>query len=98
MDKYEGDNYKIIVDDAFKYLSKYQEEKKTFDVIFGDLTDIPIHQGGSTWNFVSAVIKNSLRLLPVGKSKICKTFINICGFTTRIYNLDIRRLYKSFNR
>ena len=68
MDKYEGENYKIIVDDAFKYLDKYQEENKKFDVIFGDLTDIPIHEGGSTWRFVTAVIKNSLRLLPVGES------------------------------
>ena len=67
MDNYKGDNYEIIVDDAFKYLAKYAEEKKTFDVIFGDLTDIPIHTGGSTWNFVKAVIKSSLRLLPVGE-------------------------------
>ena len=66
MDNYKGDNYEIIVDDAFKYLAKYAEEKKTFDVIFGDLTDIPIHADGSTWNFVKAVIKSSLRLLPVG--------------------------------
>ena len=70
MDKYEGENYKIIVDDAFKYLDKYQEENKKFDVIFGDLTDIPIHEGGSTWRFVTAVIKNSLRLLPVGESVV----------------------------
>ena len=69
MDKYEGENYKIIVDDALKYLDKYQEENKKFDVIFGDLTDIPIHEGGSTWRFVTAVIKNSLRLLPVGESQ-----------------------------
>ena len=67
MDKYKGENYEIIVDDAFKYLAKYAEEKKTFDVIFGDLTDIPIHAEGSTWEFVKAVIKSSLRLLPVGK-------------------------------
>lgn len=66
MDNYKGENYEIIVDDAFKYLAKYAEEKKTFDVIFGDLTDIPIHADGSTWNFVKAVIKSSLRLLPVG--------------------------------
>jgi len=66
LDKYDGENYKVIADDAFKYLAQYQEENKKFDVIFGDLTDIPIHQGGSTWKFVTSVIKNSLLLLPVG--------------------------------
>ena len=90
MDNYKGDNYEIIVDDAFKYLAKYAEEKKTFDVIFGDLTDIPIHTGGSTWNFVKAVIKSSLRLLPVGEF-IVYLFIylfNICTMTSS-QNLEI---------
>ena len=66
MDKYDGENYKIIVDDAFKYLDQYEKDNKKFDVIFGDLTDIPIHEGGSTWKFVTNVIKSSLKLLPIG--------------------------------
>ena len=67
LDKYDGENYKIIADDAFKWLDKYSEEKKQFDVIFGDLTDIPIHDGGSTWQFVRGVVRSSLLLLPVGE-------------------------------
>ena len=67
LDNYDGENYKIIADDAFKYLDQYQKENKKFDVIFGDLTDIPIHEGGSTWKFVISVITNSLKLLPVGQ-------------------------------
>merc|ERR1712106_1283279 len=40
------------------------------DIIFGDLTDIPVHEGGSTWEFVRTVIKSALSLLPVG-GKYC---------------------------
>jgi len=66
LDKMETDQYKILVDDALKWLKTYKEEKKQFDFIFGDLTDIPVHQGGSTWAFVRTVIKSALSLLPVG--------------------------------
>lgn len=66
LDKMETDQYKIIVDDACKWLKTYKEEKKQFDIIFGDLTDIPVHEGGSTWQFVRTVIKTALSLLPVG--------------------------------
>ena len=70
LDKYDGEKYKIIADDAFKWLDKYSEEKKQFDVIFGDLTDIPIHDGGSTWQFVRAIVRSSLLLLPVGEFSV----------------------------
>ena len=63
----ETEEYKIIVDDACKWLKTYKEEKKQFDIIFGDLTDIPVHEGGDTWDFVRTVIKSALTLLPVGK-------------------------------
>jgi len=55
------------VDDALKWLATYKEEKRQFDVIFGDLTDIPVHGGDtSTWAFVRGVVRTSLLLLPVG--------------------------------
>jgi spermidine synthase len=66
LDKMETDQYKIIVDDACKWLKTYKEEKKQFDIIFGDLTDIPVHEGGDTWEFVRTVVKAALSLLPVG--------------------------------
>ena len=77
LDKMETDQYKIIVDDACKWLKTYKEEKKQFDIIFGDLTDIPVHEGGSTWEFVRTVVKAALSLLPVGEflSKINKTVL-----------------------
>merc|ERR1712013_353799 len=37
-----------------------------FDVIFGDLTDIPVHQGDSTWAWIRSTVKLSLSLLPLG--------------------------------
>ena len=99
LDKFETEKYKIIADDALKWLATYKwvwnmkvkkfhrsllvlhmkidfydmeffvldsdwtkieltmvvfrEEGRQFDVIFGDLTDIPVHGNDtSTWNFV----------------------------------------------
>jgi len=67
LDTFKTDKYEILVDDAFKWLATYKEEKRTFDVIFGDLTDIPVHGGDtSTWAFVRGVVRTSLLLLPVG--------------------------------
>jgi len=66
LDKLETEQYKIIVDDASKWLKTFKEEKKQFDVIFGDLTDIPVHQEDSTWAWVRNIIKMALSLLPVG--------------------------------
>jgi len=66
LDKLETEEYKIIVDDAAKWLKTFKEEKKQFDVIFGDLTDIPVHQGDSTWAWIRSIVKIALSLLPVG--------------------------------
>jgi len=67
LDKFEAEKYKIIADDALKWLATYKEEGRQFDVIFGDLTDIPVHgDDTSTWNFVRTVVRTSLLLLPVG--------------------------------
>ena len=68
LDKLEAEEYKIIVDDAAKWLKTFKEEKKQFDVIFGDLTDIPVHQGDSTLAWIRSIVKIALSLLPVGES------------------------------
>merc|ERR1712037_1009580 len=52
---------------------------RQFDVIFGDLTDIPVHGNDtSTWNFVRAVVRTSLLLLPIGG----KYFTHINGINS----------------
>jgi len=66
LEKGEGDNYKIVVDDAHKWLKQYDQEGKQFDFIVGDLTDIPVHSEGSTWEFVRSMLKLALGILPVG--------------------------------
>merc|ERR1712037_714709 len=55
------------------------EEGRQFDVIFGDLTDIPVHGNDtSTWNFVRTVVRTSLLLLPIGG----KYFTHINGINS----------------
>jgi len=79
LDKFETEKYKIIADDALKWLATYKEEGRQFDVIFGDLTDIPVHGNDtSTWNFVRTVVRTSLLLLPIGG----KYFTHINGINS----------------
>ena len=78
MDKLEAEEYKIIVDDAAKWLKTFKEEKKQFDVIFGDLTDIPVHQGDSTWAWIRSIVKLALSLLPVGEDGF-QLFLSLLG-------------------
>jgi len=66
MEKLEGENYKIVIDDAFKWLKTYKSEGRMFDFVFGDLTDIPVHEGGGTWDFVRSILFQALSILPIG--------------------------------
>lgn len=53
-----------------KYLDEFTREGRTFDYIFGDLTDVPISEKatGQLWNFINKVLQMSFKLLkPSGK-------------------------------
>ncbi|XP_055951204.1 spermine synthase-like isoform X1 [Argiope bruennichi] len=65
LDKLEGPNYKVIIDDCLKKLDEYKETGKKFDVIINDLTDIPIATSpqGEMWDFVKKIINKSLVVL-----------------------------------
>ncbi|GIY31601.1 spermine synthase [Caerostris darwini] len=65
LDKLEGPNYKVIIDDCFKKMDEYKAAGKTFDVIINDLTDIPIATSpqGEMWDFVRKIINKSLAIL-----------------------------------
>ncbi|GFR30504.1 spermine synthase [Trichonephila clavata] len=65
LDKLEGPNYKVIIDDCLKRLDEYSETGRKFDVIINDLTDIPIATSpqGEMWDFVKKIINKSLRVL-----------------------------------
>ena len=85
LDKLEAEEYKIIVDDAAKWLKTFKEEKKQFDVIFGDLTDIPVHQGDSTWAWIRSIVKLALSLLPVGKN-VFQLFLSLLD---KLYTIQL---------
>ncbi|KAK2715164.1 spermine synthase-like isoform X2 [Artemia franciscana] len=65
LDTYDGPNYKIIVDDCMKILKSYIDDKKEFDYVFGDLTDIPVSDApiGQIWDFMKSVLALSLQVL-----------------------------------
>lgn len=60
----------IIVDDCMVYLDKYAKEGQKFDYVFGDLTDIPIHDDDTEeiWTFIRSILEKSFKILkPNGK-------------------------------
>lgn len=67
LDTLKGDNYEIIIDDCVKKMKEYITEGKTFDVVFNDLTDIPIstEPQGEHWDFIKKIVTMGLAVLRV---------------------------------
>ncbi|XP_003746264.1 spermine synthase [Galendromus occidentalis] len=70
LDTYEGPNYNVIVGDCLEYMERYKNEGRKFDVVFSDLTDIPISaeigglaQQNEQWEFLSKVLNDSLDIM-----------------------------------
>ncbi|CAG0912995.1 unnamed protein product [Notodromas monacha] len=65
MDQYVGPHHEIIVDDALKVMDQYEKEGKFFDVIIGDLTDIPISSTpqDELWVFFRNIISKAFKIL-----------------------------------
>ncbi len=58
-----GDNYNVIVGDAFAEMKRLKEKGDKFDFIFGDLTDTPVLDDDDDKAFSRAVLENALGLL-----------------------------------
>ncbi|XP_055532563.1 spermine synthase isoform X2 [Wyeomyia smithii] len=68
LERRKAENYEIIVGDCMVYLSKYIKEKRKFDYVFGDLTDIPISDTptGEIWEFIRSILESSFQVLKPG--------------------------------
>uniref|UniRef100_A0A182J4V5 Uncharacterized protein n=1 Tax=Anopheles atroparvus TaxID=41427 RepID=A0A182J4V5_ANOAO len=70
LEKRKDESFEIIVDDCMRYLHKFSKEGRTFDYVFGDLTDIPISDTptGEIWDFIRTILQSSFKVLkPDGK-------------------------------
>ncbi|XP_053602324.1 spermine synthase isoform X2 [Plodia interpunctella] len=70
LERRQGDNYEIIVEDCMLTINKFIKEGKKVDYIFGDLTDIPISESacGELWEFMITILEASFKILkPNGK-------------------------------
>lgn len=79
LDNYDGSNYKIIVGDAIAYMKDYIQEQRSFDYVFGDLTDIPISPSprGELWDFIRTILTLGTKLLKPGTGKYMTHAIGI---------------------
>lgn len=80
LENMEGPRHKIIVEDCIKILRQDIESGKKYDVIFSDLTDVPVskhpealnafdseaQQKSSPWHFIETIFNLSLRCLAKG--------------------------------
>lgn len=68
LDAYEQEKYQVIVGDCVEFMKKCIVDGRKFDVIFGDLTDIPISPTpqGELWNFILEIIQLSFSILDKG--------------------------------
>lgn len=70
LERRKSDNFEIVVGDCMVYLNKYIKEGRTFDYVFGDLTDIPISDTptGEIWDFIRTILESSFKVLkPSGR-------------------------------
>lgn len=70
LDQLKGFNYQIIIGDCIKHLEDCCSKGKAFDIIFNDLTEIPISEKHeqNIWNFLKDALNLSLNCLnPDGK-------------------------------
>ncbi|KAI1294962.1 Spermine synthase [Halotydeus destructor] len=68
LDTLKTDKYHVIIDDCLKYLDDYISSGRQFDVVFNDLTDIPLSSensevGTDLWSFVKNILNKSLQCL-----------------------------------
>lgn len=68
LDNYTTDKYEIIVGDCVKFMKNCVNDGRKFDVVFGDLTDIPISPTpqGELWEFILEIIRLSFTILSQG--------------------------------
>ncbi|XP_035233649.1 spermine synthase-like [Stegodyphus dumicola] len=102
LDKLEGPNYKVIVDDCLKKLDEYKAEGRKFDVIINDLTDIPIATSpqGELWDFVRKIVNMSLAVLKDDGSYLNHALGESCIEALKTYenvlsNLPIKVTFES---
>merc|ERR1711935_528228 len=65
-ENWEGPNYKIINGCAIQFMKDCQAKGKTFDYIFGDLTDTPIStkpRNQDCWVFLSTILEQGMSVL-----------------------------------
>lgn len=89
-----GDNYEIIVGDCMVTLNKYIKEGKTFDYVFGDLTDIPISKTptGEIWDFIRSILEASFKVLKKnGKYMTHGNGVN-CPESLKMYEEQLKAL------
>uniref|UniRef100_A0A182WAJ1 PABS domain-containing protein n=1 Tax=Anopheles minimus TaxID=112268 RepID=A0A182WAJ1_9DIPT len=94
LEKRTDDNYEIIVGDCMVYLKKYIKEKRTFDYVFGDLTDIPISDTptGEIWDFIRLILESSFQVLkPNGKFMTHGNGVS-CPESLRMYEDQLAKL------
>ncbi|KAK3855976.1 hypothetical protein Pcinc_037652 [Petrolisthes cinctipes] len=95
LDKYDGDNYKVIVGDAIAHMREYLKEGRKFDYVFGDLTDVPIstEPKGELWDFMRTIINLGTKVTRPGTGKYMTHALGIqCSEALKMFEKQLNQL------
>lgn len=94
MDKSEGQNYKIIVDDCVKWLKKFASENRKFDYIINDLTAIPVSTSpvGDLWDFLKQILALSFDVLSSNGKYFTQGNSALCQSALSMYEEQLKKL------
>ena len=108
-DKRKGINYNILTEDALKFMELKIELQEEFDIIFGDLTDVPVetesdidlnskaHSVSSTtqetWKFIKKILQLALTLL---KPETGRYYVHCNGKSVPLILQKYEEMLKSF--
>jgi spermine synthase len=84
LDQLKGARHEIIIDDCIPQLQRFVSEKRKFDAIFNDLTDVPVGSGNAdnqqqVWDVLQLVMSQCVRCLK--EDGVCVAHVTGSGAT-----------------
>ena len=94
LDSLKGENYEVIVDDCIKWMKKFAEEGRMFDVIINDLTAIPVSTSpvGDHWEFLKLILRMSMNILKKDGVYFTQGNSALCPSSLQMYEEQLEKL------
>lgn len=94
LDKLEGENYKVVVGDAIKYLKDTIAEGRTFDYVLYDITAVPVtpEPMGDEWDFLRLSFNMGLKVLAPGGKYLTHATAKLAYKSINMFESELNKL------